>query len=139
MRSIFQMTGDMRALAQMIVTAADELDEFAKLFSGGPALASPFGQNLPSPQLPPAQLPPPVSGRMRKKRIAIPPEKKLLIRQLWFEAPKEEQTREQMRAISDMTGISYENVRKIIARTPPSDSSGSSMKPEPPSFAREST
>ncbi len=119
MRSIFQITKDIRDTAKIANELADELDQIFAVFAGGPALATPFvakpvKNGLPKP---PSQSQNQNSRPKSYKGVKATEQQKLLIRQLWFSLPQPKQTIESKREIAERVGLHVAMVSTIIRRT----------------------
>lgn len=133
MRNIFQLTQDLRAWADMGRGLADEMDDFAALFSGGPAQAAPF------PLQPGSEDASPSPPRNKNKGLRATEEQKLLIRHLWFALPVKEQVLQAKREIARKTGVDTQMVSTIIRRTRKADLDNFLKRPELQSSAARST
>jgi hypothetical protein len=104
----------MRDVAKIANELADEMDKIFALFTGGPNV--PFEK--------------PAKDLVRSKSNGSPKsyagvkandQQKLLIRQLWFSLPKQKQTIESKREISEKVGVHVAIVATIIRKTPSED------------------
>ena len=130
MKTLYEVSSDMRALAGLIGSVADDLERVAQMFSGGPAAAPKGGPAVATPFAPNAAEPKQPFSRSNKLQSAPATEaQKLLIRQLYFSQiprllplPGEEtKSLNLKREIARKAGVSIQAVTLIIKQARPSD------------------